>query len=90
MHWYIIWSCVLSITSILDCDDVSVDLTRAETEFAVAYWRFYDDRYDEASRAVIRYIENRSDYTFIGDPLPHDVSEILRELNDKEIISSDR
>lgn len=68
----------------------SIDLSCGEDELSMAYWRFCDGRYQAAADAVIRYIENRSDITFIGDPFPADILDILLELHGDDVITADR
>lgn len=66
------------------------DFSDNANEIAVALVCFNERKYVEACQAVYRYIENRSDVTFIGEPFPCDFIEVCQELLEEQVLTRER
>lgn len=69
------WIAVLDVSS----DD--------KGELAVAMMNYHTKSYQNVSKSICKFIENHSDVTFIGDPMPCDLSEVCHELLEDSTIN---
>lgn len=65
-------------------------MKQKEDELAVAVMNIYSSKYDLACLAIYKYMENRSDITFVGEPYVSDFIEVGEELLEEELVSLSR
>lgn len=56
-------------------------------ELAVGVVNYQEGRYQQACQCIYKFLENRSDVTFIGDPMPCDLSEVCHDLLEDSAMS---
>ncbi|XP_067939671.1 uncharacterized protein [Watersipora subatra] len=69
-----------------DYEDLNVD----DDEFIVALTHFQNRKYVQCCKAIYRYLENRSDITFVGEPFAADFIEVCQELLEDQILTPER
>ena len=54
---------------------------------AMGVVNYQEGRYQQACQCIYKFLENRSDVTFIGDPMPCDLSEVCHDLLEDSAMS---
>lgn len=61
-----------------------------DDEFVVALTHFQNRKYPACCKAIYKYLENRSDITFIGEPFPSDFTEVCQELLEDNALTAEK
>lgn len=56
----------------------------------VALSNFHNGKWIQCCRSIYKYLENRSDITFVGEPFPVDFTEVCQELLGDGMLTPER
>lgn len=66
------------------------DINPDDDELVVAVAHFQNQQYAQCCRAIYKYLENRSDITFVGEPFPTDFTEVCQEILDDGMLTHEK